>query len=205
MMNSVDRRSGRRPGSPATREAILAAAREAFIDSGYRGATIRAIAKDAGVDPALVMHFFGNKKMLFAEAMHPPFEPAEVLGKAIAASPAEAGMAVARFFIDAWESDSQRRGLIGLVRSAVTEESAGAMLGENLLRPVEALLAKADTDQPGLRASLIASQLIGLAVARYVVGFGPMTAASAEELAQAIGPTIQRYISEPLQQEPRHD
>jgi AcrR family transcriptional regulator len=205
MMNSIDKRSGRRPGSPATREAILSAAREAFIESGYRGGTIRAIAKAAAVDPALVMHFFGSKEALFAEAMHPPFEPANVLGNAIAANPDEAGLEVARFFIDAWESDSQRRGLIGLVRSAVTEESAGAMLVENLLRPVEALLTRSGSDQPGLRASLVASQLIGLAIARYIVGFGPMAEVSPEALAQAIGPTIHRYISEPLQQETRHD
>ena len=144
------------------------------------------------------MHFFGNKEALFAEAMRPPFEPADVLGKAIAADPSTAGLAVARFFIDAWESDSQRRGLLGLVRSAVTEESAGAMLVESLLKPVESLLASAGVDQPGLRASLVASQLIGLAVARYVVGFAPMAAASPEALALAIGPTIHRYLSEPL-------
>ncbi|MGE3073056.1 MAG: TetR family transcriptional regulator [Dehalococcoidia bacterium] len=205
MMNSTEKRSGRRPGTPATREAILAAARDAFIEAGYRGATIRAIAKEAGVDPALVMHFFGSKEGLFAEAMRPPFEPAKVLGNAIAEDPSAAGMTVAQFFIDAWESDSQRRGLIGLVRSAVTEESAGAMLVENLLQPVEALLARSGADQPGLRAALVASQLIGLAITRYIVGFGPMASASPVALANAIGPSLQRYISQPLQQEASHD
>ncbi len=201
MVNSTDRRSGRRPGTTATREAILSAAREAFIEAGYRSATIRGIAREADVDPALVMHFFGSKESLFAEAMHPPFEPAEVLRNAIATDPTTAGLAVARFFIDAWESDSQRRGLIGLVRSAVTEDAAGAMLSDGLLKPVETQLAQVGIDRPGLRASLIASQLIGLAITRYIVGFGPMAAASPEELAQAIGPTIHRYISEPLEKE----
>lgn len=201
MVNSVQRRSGRRPGPPATREAILAAAREAFIGSGYRGATIRGIASEAEVDPALVMHFFGTKEDLFAQAMHLPFEPADVLGNALAADPDAAGLAVARFFIHTYESDSQRRVLIGLVKSAVTEKAAGSMLRESVLRPVEAILANAGQDRPGLRASLVASQLIGLAIARYVVGFGPMAEATPDELVAAVGPTLQRYISGPLTQE----
>ncbi len=195
MSSASDRRSGRRPGSPATREAILAAAKEAFTASGYRGATIRSIASSAGVDPALVMHFFGNKEALFAEAMRPPYEPAAVLTAALTADPEHAGEAVARFFLTAWDSDTQRSSLLGLVRSAVTEPAAAAMVREGLIGPVRAALEAAGAERPDLRASLIATQLIGLAIGRYIVRLQPLVDAPREDLVAAIAPVLQRYIS----------
>lgn len=194
-MSSNERRSGRRPGSTETREAILAAARDAFTDSGYRGATIRGIASRAGVDPALVMHFFGNKEALFAEAMRPPFEPATVLGGALKSNPARAGETVASFFLEAWDSDSQRRSLLGLVRSAVTEEAAAAMFRDSVLRGVEGALTEFGCDRAGLRASLVASQLIGLAIGRYIVRLQPLVEAPRAELVAAVAPSLQRYIT----------
>lgn len=201
MVTSAERRSGRRPGTPATRDAILAAARDAFVESGYRSATIRGIARAAVVDPALVMHFFGNKEALFSEAMRPPFEPAAVLAAAMATDPGSAGLTIARVFIEAWESDSQRRTLLGLVRSAVSEETAARMLREGLLAGVELALARLGADRPGFRAALISSQLIGLAVARYMVGAPGATAATTAEVIAAIGPTLQRYINGPIEGE----
>lgn len=199
MVNSAtERRPGRRPGAPATRAAILESAREAFVASGYRAATIRGIAQAAGVDPALVMHFFGNKEGLFAEAMRPPFEPAAVLSAALATDPAAAGTAIARTFLEAWESSAQRRTLLGLVRSAVSEESAAMMLREGLLAGVERSLNELGADRPALRASLISSQLIGVAMARYMVRARGAAEATPAELAAAIGPTLQRYINGPL-------
>lgn len=195
MMSSTDRRSGRRPGSTDTREAILDAARNAFTEAGYRGATIRSIASAAAVDPALVMHFFGNKEALFAEAMRPPFEPAAVLGAALKADPARAGETVAAFFLEAWDSDSQRRSLLGLVRSAVTEEAAAAMIRDGLLRGVETALEEFGAGQPGLRASLIGAQLIGLAIGRYMVRLQPLVDAPRDELVAAVAPALQRYIT----------
>lgn len=195
MMSSTERRSGRRPGSTGTREAVLASAREAFTDSGYRSATIRSIAAAAGVDPALVMHFFGNKETLFAEAMRPPFEPAAILGGALKANPDRAGETVATFFLEAWDSDSQRRSLLGLVRSAVTEEAAAAMFRDSVLCGVEAALTEFGSDQPGLRASLVASQLIGLAIGRYIVRLQPLVEVPRAELVAAVAPALQRYIT----------
>lgn len=195
MRNSSENRSGRRPGATDTREAIRDAAREAFTESGYRGATIRGIASAASVDPALVMHFFGNKEALFTEAMRPPFEPAAVLGSALKADPARAGETIASFFLEAWDSDAQRRSLLGLVRSAVTEEVAAAMIRDGLLRGVETALTQFGADQPGLRASLIGSQLIGLAVGRYMVRLQPLVDAPRDELVAAVAPALQRYIS----------
>ncbi len=196
MVNSArERRSGRRPGTSATREAILVAAREAFTAAGYRGATIRGIAATAGVDPALVMHFFGNKEALFAESMHPPFDPGAILSAELNADPAHAGEGIAAFFLDAWDSDSQRRSLLGLVRSAVTEEAAAAMVRESLLGSVQAALAQSGIDQPGVRAGLVGSQLIGLAIGRYILGLPPLAQASRDELVAAVAPVLQRYIN----------
>lgn len=195
MMSSAEKRSGRRPGSTETREAILVAARAAFSDSGYRGATIRGVAATAGVDPALVMHFFGNKEALFAEAMRPPFEPAAILAAALHANPDRAGEAVASFFLEAWDSDSQRRSLLGLVRSAVTEEAAAAMFRDSVVRGVEGALREFGCSDPGMRASLAAAQLIGLAIGRYIVRLQPLVEAPRAELVAAVAPALQRYIT----------
>jgi len=196
--SSEQRRTGRRPGASDSREAILGAARDAFVGSGYRAATIRGIAVAAGVDPALVMHFFGNKEQLFAEAMRPPVDPAAALAGAIAGDRSTAGHALAKFFLDAWESDARRRVLLGLVRSAVSEESAAAMLRDGLHVPVERVLRNLGVDRPALRSSLVGAQLMGLAMARYVVRLQGAAEASPSELAAAIGPTLQRYIDGPL-------
>lgn len=206
MVNSTEeRRSGRRPGAPATRDAILAAAKEAFTAAGYRGATIRGIAASAGVDPALVMHFFGNKEALFAEAMRPPFEPAAVLASALAEDPARAGERVARFFLSAWDEDSHRHTLLGLVRSAVTEPTAAAMVKQGVIGPVRDVLDKAGADQPELRASLVASQLMGLAVGRYMVQLARLAEAPRETVVRAVAPVLQRYINGDITKGEGHD
>lgn len=198
MVSSPERRSGRRPGSPVTREAILAAAREAFLDSGYRTATIRGIAAQAAVDPALVMHFFGNKEALFQEAMRLQIDPSQVFGPAIAGDPSKAGETIVRYFLEAWESESQHDTLLGLVRSAVSEEIAAEMIRTGPIRGAQEMLAAAGVDNPELRAALVGTQLIGLAMARYIVNVEPIASAGVDELAAAVGPTLQRYISEPL-------
>lgn len=203
MMNSTPSRTGRRPGGSATREAILSAARDAFIERGFQKATIRGIAGAAAVDPALVMHFFGNKDTLFAEAMRPPFDPAAILEAAMATDPQQAGEVLARFFIEAWEAEPQRRTMLGLVRSAVTEGAATRMIREDLLGSVEAALAGLGRPQAGLRASLIGSQLIGLAMARHVAALPALVAVTREQLVAAVAPTIQRYITGDISGEAR--
>jgi len=96
------RHSGRRSGESGTREAILDAARGQFIATGFRGTTIRSVAKAARVDPALVLHFFRNKDALFAEAVRPPINPATPLREALERAPDSAGEALVEFLLDAW-------------------------------------------------------------------------------------------------------
>lgn len=190
---------------PVTREAILAAAKEAFTASGYRNATIRGIAASAGVDAALVMHFFGNKEALFGEAMRPPFEPAAVLSAALREDAALAGEQVARFFLSAWDEESHRHALLGLVRSAVTEPSAAAMVRQGVIEPVRDVLSEAGAEQPELRAALVASQLIGLAVGRYMVQVTGLVEAPRESLVSAVAPVLQRYINGDIGKEAGND
>ncbi len=248
------RRSGRRAGESGTREAILAAARAQFAARGYDGATIRAIAAAAAVDPALVHHFYGSKEQLFVAAMRLPVVPSEVLTAALAAGsrdPAVSpGVHMVRTVLGVWEREDVRGPFLGLLRSAVTSEQAAGMLREfiteAILGPVaaaaaggaggsgrpdksggsdessrpddssgpddidspggacgpagpggpgRAAAAGADQARPEFRAALAASQMVGLALTRYVLALGPIAAASADDLAAAIGPTLERYLA----------
>jgi len=198
------RRSGRRGGDSGTREAILAAARSRFGDYGYDGATIRGIAADAGVDAALVHHFFGSKERLFAAAMRLPILPSELVAAALAAGAREPGQSLGehmlRTVLGAWDVAEMRATFLGLLRSAMTSEQAAGMLREFA---TETILGRiAEVAEPGsagadgqFRAALVASQVLGLALTRYVLELDPLARAGTDELAAAIGPALERYLS----------
>jgi AcrR family transcriptional regulator len=194
-------RTGRRAGDSGTKEAILAAARAQFAAHGYDGATIRAIAAAAGVDPALVHHFYGSKESLFAAVMQLPFIPSEVIGAALARrAPGDSlGTHVVRSALAVWESAEVRGAFQAMLRSALTSEQAAAMLREfiaaAILRPVASAAGGTDLERTPFRTSLVASQMLGLALGRYVLRFGAVAEASPEELAAAVGPTIDRYLT----------
>ncbi len=203
MMNSsaTTRRPGRRSGESGTREAILEAARAQFIATGFRGTTIRSVAKAAGVDPALVLHFFGNKDTLFTEAVRPPINPAAPLREALKRAPDSAGAALVGFLLDAWDSEDTNRTLLAIVRSAMTEEVAARMVREQVVNSVAQTLAACGIDRPEYRAALVATQMAGIAVGRYVVGFRALVEADRGEMLAAFGPSIQRYLTGALQHE----
>jgi AcrR family transcriptional regulator len=204
MMNysTRTRRSGRRSGDSGTREAILEAARAQFISTGFRGTTIRSVAKSAGVDPALVLHFFGTKEALFAAAVRPPIDPASLLRGALERSPESAGTAVVGCLLDAWDSEDTSRTMLAIVRSAMTEEVAARMVREQIVNTIAETLVSFGVDRPEYRAALVATQMAGIAIGRYVVGFAPLIEAGRGDLVAAFGPTIQRYLTGNLQQEP---
>lgn len=186
-------RTGRRPGTSGSREAILAAARAQFAQRGYERTTIRAIARAAGVDPALVLHFYGSKEDLFSAAMHFP-RLADVLSQVFGAGTDGLGERVATFFFRTWDSPAGA-GLLGLVRSVHTSEPAAAMMREFISQE---LLGRVAPTLPGrerkLRATLAVSHLLGVATLRYIVKLEPIASAPAATLARWIGPTIQRYF-----------
>jgi AcrR family transcriptional regulator len=198
---------GRRAGENRTREAILDAARRCFGGQGYDGATIRGIAAEAGVNPALVHHFYGTKERLFAAAMRLPVVPSEILTLALGAEQdrlgdefeGHIGEILIATFLRAWEVADVRTAFLGLLRSAATSEQGVVMLREFVAGTILASMSRVaglDDDAKGrYRVTLVASQVIGLAFARYVLGLEPIATASAEDLVEAIGPTIQRYLT----------
>lgn len=188
-------RGGRRPGESGTREAILAAARAAFGERGYDRTTIRVVAAAAGVDPALVIHYFRSKDGLFEAALELPVEPRKILARADIA-PQNVGATIVRTFLQAWESPEARLRLLVLLRSALTNAKAMGMVRDLLVREVFAPVTEAlgSPDAP-LRATLAGSQFVGLAIMRYVGRIEPMASASVDDLVAAVGPTIQRYLT----------
>jgi AcrR family transcriptional regulator len=189
-------RTGRRPGSGDTRGRILAAARSGFAERGFDGATIRAIAGRAGVDPALVHHYFGSKQQLFVAAMEFPVDLPAAVPRLLAGPPDELGERLVDFVLELWEAPAVRPLIRGLVRSATTDPVAAAMLRQLLAEgPFLALARAIERPDAELRAVLVGSQVVGLAMARYIVEVEPLASAPREALVRAIGPTIQRYLA----------
>jgi AcrR family transcriptional regulator len=190
-------RTGRRPGLGGTRERILAAARSDFGKTGYERTTIRGIAAQAKVDPALVMHYFESKDGVFRAAVKFPVDPAEFIPRLLAPGLDGLGERLVRVFVETWDSPAGSP-LLGLIRSVVGNEGAAGLLREFVTREVLGRLARAlELDQPQLRAALVASQLVGLAMIRYVVKVEPLASACTDDLVAWLGPTLQRYLTDP--------
>jgi AcrR family transcriptional regulator len=189
-------RTGRRSGESRTREAILDAARTRFAEHGYDGATIRGIAADADVDPALVHHFYGTKERLFVAAVHFPVVPSEVLGRVAEAESERLGETFVRAVLGFWEGSETREQSLALVRSAITNERAVTMLRGFVESAIYGAIAEIVNDEDArVRASLIASQLFGLFVARLVLGLEPIASEGIDDVVAAVGPTVQRYLT----------
>jgi AcrR family transcriptional regulator len=187
---------GRRPGESGTRQAILDAARARFAEHGWDRATVRAIAGDAGVDPALVLHFFGSKQVLFTAAMSWPFDTDAAVEQVASGPRSQLGRRLVAFFLSIWEDPERREPLTVMLRAATTNEQAAALLRESLmtlfLAPLGERLEMADAE---LRMSLCSSQLIGLGTARYVLAFEPLASLAPERLVELVGPNLQRYMT----------
>jgi AcrR family transcriptional regulator len=185
--------AGRRPGPSSSRTDILTAARELFAEKGYDGASIRAIARGAGVDPAMVHHFFDSKDRLFVAAMEFPIDPTSIVPHVLEGPRSEIGERFVRMFLGLWQQPAMRVRLLAMVRSVATAEQGAAMLREFMIsavfEPVAAVLGI-----PPLRVNLAAGQMIGVAMLRYVVVIEPIASASEEELVELLAPTLQRYL-----------
>lgn len=188
-------RSGRRPGRPDTKGLILQAAKGEFADKGFDRTTLRGIALTAGVDPALVHHYFGTKDDLLLAALEVPFDPREVVPALTAAGIDGLGERIARQFVTIWDTEEMRVPLVALVKSSLTSEAAAAQLRDGFVRMIMAPIASViDTDDAPLRAQFVASQLLGLAVTRYVLRLEPLASAPPETVIRQIGGTLQRYL-----------
>lgn len=186
-------RTGRRPGQTQTRDDILAAARSQFAARGYGGATIRAIAADAGVNPALVHHFFGSKDQVFVAALGLPFNPATLVDTVIDGPRDQIAERVLRMFLGLWHEERTRQPFLALIRTVATSPEAAAQLRQFLETVVLARIATA-LDLPPQRVLGAASQMIGLVMIRYVLAAEPLASATDDEVVELIAPVLQRYF-----------
>ena len=190
---------GRRPGETATRQAILDAATAQFGSRGFDPTTIRSVAAQAGVDPALVMHFFGSKTELFVAAIDWPFDPAAEVPRVVGDDPAGAGRRLVELFISTWDAEEKRNTIVALLRAAMNQDAAARRLREFLeLEILAPVLAALGSDQPEARANLVASQLLGVGIVRYVLAFEPFASLPAPALVDLVAPAVQRSLTEAL-------
>ena len=197
-MTTAAPRRGRRPGGPDTRATILVAARELFAVQGFAGTSVRAVATAAGVDAALVHHYFGTKDDLFLAALELRVDPRTALLPVIEGGVDGAGERLMRLFVTVWDVEETRLPLLALVRG-VLDPGGQQLVRDGFFRMVLGPVGTAlGIDQPERRMQLVASQLVGLVVLRYVLAVDPLASTSSEELVATYAPTLQRYLSGPL-------
>src|SRR6266487_4037205 len=194
-------RTGRRPGNQHTREAILAAARDAFAERGFDRTSIRAIATSAGVDPALVHHYFGTKDDLFLATIQAPLDPATLIPHVIEGGIEEVPERLVETFLAIWDHPVTGSAALALVRSSLQHDWSAKLLREllatRILRRALSSLPIAPAEVP-MRGALIASQMAGLAMMRYLLKLEPLASADHKTVLAAVAPNIRRYLREPL-------
>ncbi|HEX5147752.1 MAG TPA: TetR family transcriptional regulator [Candidatus Limnocylindrales bacterium] len=195
-------RTGRRPGEPATQERIASVARALFAERGFDATSVRAIATEAGVDPSLVLHYYGSKQALFTAVMKLPIDQWAVAGGLIDGGATTIGERLTRFALGIWDDPELRPSLLGVLRSAVTDPGAAQVLRDLFSRqgPVMVIEHFAPSE-PELRSQLVASHLVGLAMARHILGTEPLASTDAEMIVAIVAPTIQHYITGNLRPE----
>ncbi|SKR77743.1 TetR family transcriptional regulator [Mycobacteroides abscessus subsp. abscessus] len=190
------KRPGRRPGTSSARDDILASARKLFSLNGIDKTSIRAIASDAGVDPALVHHYFGTKLDLFREVVQLPVDPSVVLQPLRDVPVDELGVTIPRLIIALWDSELGAN-MLAVFRSALTGADDG--LVRVFFREVLVnIIAERVDSPPGsgvLRAEFAITQMAGILVGRYIMAIEPLASLTAEQIALTVGPNIQRYLT----------
>lgn len=195
-------RRGRRPGSPDTRRAILDAARRSFADTGFGSTTIRAVAAEAGVDPALVHHFFGTKSDLFVAAMELPIDPRQVIAERVfgpaVGDPDGIGERLLRGFLSAWDDPDLQPALVAMVRRAF--EPGGDTLFRDGFLPAVLIPAarQLEIDRPELRMPIVGSQMMGIITMRYLLRVEPVASMSTDQLVATYAGVLQGYLTGPL-------
>lgn len=186
---------GRRPGAPDTRAEILAAARTLFASRGFSATTIRAVATDAGVDPALVHHYFGAKDDLFLAALELSVDPRDVLLPVVAGGVDGAAERLLRAIIGVWDDPSTRLALVGLLRGTL-EPGGARLVGGGFVPVVIGPVGEAlGIDHAEVRMPLVVSQVIGLLMCRYVLELEPIARMPVETVVATYAPTLQRYLT----------
>lgn len=189
---------GRRAGAPDTRSELLEAARTIFSEKGFDGASVRAIAGEAGVDPSLIYHYFGTKEGLFAASIYLPAPALDEIKAVLSSDRSDIGRSLAMTFFTVWENEGARASLLGVLRSATAgEEHSVASFRQFLTSTISDYIApRISGDDAHLRALLMASHLIGVAMTRHVVRLEPIASASIEEIIELVAPRIQSYVDD---------
>ncbi|HZA16896.1 MAG TPA: TetR family transcriptional regulator [Pseudonocardiaceae bacterium] len=186
---------GRRRAGENTRAALLDAARVEFTERGFDGATVRVIAQRAGVDAAMVNHWFGGKDGLFVAAMEIPFNPAEIIPRILDGAPEQLAERILRTFLSVWDANGGGA-LAALMRSVASHEGAARMMREFISRVIIGRIVSAVApDRPELRAALCGTQVAGLAMIRYVIRLEPLASAEHDTVVAVIAPNLQRYLT----------
>jgi AcrR family transcriptional regulator len=190
------RRRGRpRAGESDARDRILAAAIEEFGGAGYDGATIRGIAARAGVDSALIHHHFGTKADLFGAVIDAPMRPDLALPEILAGPRDEVGERIVRYVLETWEVPEARRRGVALLRTAIGNKLTTPLVAGFLSRELIGRIARTlDVPDAELRATLAASQIAGMLIARYVLRLPALAEASPDDIVERVGPTVQHYL-----------
>jgi AcrR family transcriptional regulator len=193
--STVPRRRGRRPGGGDTRGELLDAARAVFAERGYDGATVRAIAERAGVDPAMVNHWFGGKEPLFVAALDLPADPSAIFAEVVPGDPEHLAERILGRLLRVWDETGAAQ-LATLIQSIASHEVAAGLLRQFIGRVlVGKVLGPVAPDRPELRASLAGSQMFGLAFVRYVLKVEPLASADHATIIAAVAPNLQRYLT----------
>jgi AcrR family transcriptional regulator len=190
-------RTGRRPGpDTGTRTAIIEAAGRLFLECGYEETSMRAIGAAAGVDAALVTHYFGSKANLLAAALRWPFDPDVEVPRLLSGGRDQVGRRVVQLMTRTWDEQQQRNPILTLLRAASSEPRAAELFGVFIqTRLFDPLLAALGSNQPELRSELAISQLAGLGMTRYILRLEPLASAHSDNVIDWIGPTVQRYLT----------
>lgn len=193
------RRGGRRPGSPDTRGQVLESARNLFAESGFAGTSVRAVAEAAGVDAALVHHYFGTKRELFLAAIDIPLDPEKLLAALTSVPRDRLGDTLVRAVIGFWDGDHQQAG-IALLKAQVADPDSTVLrtfLGD-IVTGALTVNAALDPADAATRTALAAGQIGGILLLRYIVRLEPIASMTLDQLAAHIGPTVQHYLTDPL-------
>ena len=196
---AMSRKTGRRAGTTQTREQIAVAARALFAEAGYERATFRAIAAAAGVDPALVVHFFGSKDELFREVMQLPPAFADALERVAEGPRDQMGLRLATLVLGGLDDPRTRPVVLGRIRGATSHPDAAELVRQTVTRDLARLTHAIGSDRPDTRAVLIGAQVVGIALSRYVVAVEPLASMPAADVAALVAPTFQHYLTEPLE------
>lgn len=189
------RRRGPRRGGVDTRDALVVAAREEFAEKGFAAATVRSIGARAGVDPAMINHYFGGKAGLFREVTHIPLDPAGGLDAVLAGPRDHLGLRLATHILGIWEQPGFREPVLALVRSALSEPGSERALREYFeTQLLPRVAAVAQGPDPERQAALAASHVVGVVLARHVLGLGVLASPTIDELARQIAPAVQDYL-----------